>query len=124
MSTFQFTPKGVADKLTELYALPDHLLNVQANAIKTDFKKWMKENFHLNAHQETHLHGTNDRAASDYGALCAICFSYRLPISLVQPEPLPGYAKWVVASSTIGIEANGSGQADAKGEVIFTIAYR
>lgn len=126
MKQFPFTPKGVEDKLNELYALSDSALDLQADAIETNFKLWIAQNFLLNPAQATFLTGIDDPAARYYGQQCSICFQHRLDIVLIYPLPPinPGYAKWPVSSNTIKIEVDDTGQVIASGVLTFTMTYR
>ncbi len=48
MPQVPLTPTGVQQKITELYALSDPQLAVQAGLIRSDFRQWVKDNFSLN----------------------------------------------------------------------------
>ena len=126
MTQSPFTPKDVADKLNELYALSDTALALQADAVETNFKLWFTQNFLLSSAQLTFLAGIDDPAARYYGQQCSICFQHRLDIELIYPDPptSPGYAKWPVSSNTIKIEVDGTGQVIASGKLTFTITYK
>lgn len=126
MSLFPFTPEGVEDKLDELYALSDTALAVEAEAIRVNFRKWIRDNFVLSANQANFLTNINDDAAQYYGQECSFCFLNRLDIILVYPDPptTPGYAKWPVSSNDIEVETDGTGQLAVSGSLTFTMTYK
>lgn len=125
MSSFPMTAQGVQDKLTELYALSDSALAVQANNIRTDFKLWVANAFSLSTAQQTYLTNMDLTASTYYGRQCSICFTYRLPITLVYPPPPGlGYTKWTVTEDKIVFESDGSGAVMVTGSFKFVMDYR
>lgn len=123
---FPFSPKGVQDKLTELYALTDNDLAQQATAIKTNFTQWILANFSFGPAQVIYINNLNVNVAEYYGVQCALCFTNRLPIILIYPAPPSdaGYAKWSVSDDGLHVEANGLGQASVSGSLTFSIVYK
>lgn len=124
MTLYPFTPSGVQDKLTQLYALPDELLSIEANEIELDFVDWMKDNFDLSTDQQDFLDNINEDAINYYGSQCALCFRHRLEIILIYPNPVPGYAKYPETTNTIKVVTDENGNIEVTGSLTFTMTYR
>lgn len=126
MTPFPFSALGVEKMLTQLYALPDNYLSAQAEAIKLDFKRWMKERFILTENQLHFLKGISNEVSLSYGEQCSFCFLHRLDIKLVSPVSPegPGISKWITSESTIAVKTNGTGESVVSGGLTFTISYR
>ena len=120
-----FTPQGVEDKLVVLYALPDGDLAIEAAAIKTNFKDWVKNNFTLSTAQVGYIDDIDTKTSEYYGEQCSFCFTNRLDIILIYPEPPepPGYAKWTGSSNNIEVKTDGAGNNVVAGSFTFTISY-
>jgi len=123
MSLAPFTSAGVKQKTTELYALSDAALAVEANSVKTDFRLWMTNNFILDSTQTTYLNNLSDDATNYLGGQSAFCFVNRLPIILIEGTPAPGLTKWVHTENTAKIAANDNGDFSAEGTFIIKIVY-
>lgn len=126
MPLFPFSPQGVQDLLAQLYALPDPDLAIEANAISSDFKLWIANNFILSAGQLTYLNGMSSSVTDYYGQLCSFCFDNRLDILLDYPDKPenPSYSKWNTSTNTITVEADGTGQSKVFGELTFSLVYQ
>ncbi|SHL80824.1 hypothetical protein [Chryseobacterium polytrichastri] len=126
MQLFPFSPLGVENILTQLYALSDTDLFIQAEFVKKDFKRWIKDRFILTDHQVSFLEGINEKVSVNYGEQCSFCFTHRLEIKLISlPLPeVPGYAKWIYAENTIAVKADGTGESIISGMLTFTVSYR
>lgn len=123
--SYPLTPNGVSQLLTDLYALPSSQLLVQATAVKTNFKKFVADNFILTNDQKVYLTGLNDRAAEYFGDQCWFCFLYKLNITFVYPDPpSPAYSKYVESKSTAKQTTGLVGEPTATGELTFTIIYK
>ncbi len=121
---YALTPNGVAQLLSDLYKLPSAELLAKATAVKTDFKRFVTDNFTLSDAQKTYLAGLNDQAAECFGDQCWFCFLYKLKITLVYPDPpTPAYSKYVESKSNAKVKAGIVGEPEATGELIFTITY-
>lgn len=125
MPLFPFSPEGVQDLLTQLYALPDPDLALEATAISTDFKLWIAANFVLSADQLSYLNAISGSVTNYYGQQCSFCFENRLEIILNYPDKPdnPSYSKWNASTNTILVEADGSGQSKISGELTFSLTY-
>lgn len=123
MTLYPFTPAGVQDKLTQLYALSDELLYIEASEIEVGFVDWMNDNFDLSNEQKEFLDNINEEAINYYGSQSALCFRHRLDIVLIYPNPVPGYAKYPETSNNIKIVVNDSGDMSVTGSLTFTMTY-
>ncbi|PIF45354.1 hypothetical protein CLU96_2356 [Chryseobacterium sp. 52] len=125
MQLFPLTPVGVEDKLNELYSLPEADVLVQAEAIRLDFKNWMKDSFILSNNQMLFLEGINDAVALYYGQQCSFCFIHTLDIRLIYPDPPENlrYAKWTGLANDLEVKGNGMGETDISGTLTFTMSY-
>lgn len=122
---YALTPTGVAQLLTDLYALSPSQLLVQATAVKANFKKFVADNFRLSTDQKTYLTGLNDQATQYFGDQCWFCFLYKLNITFVYPDPpTPAYSKYVESKSTAKLATGLVGEPTATGELTFTIIYK
>ena len=123
---YPFTPKGVQDMLMALYALPDSELQVEANAIKNDFRLWVKNHFSLTTDQKRYLDSMPNQSTQYFGDQCWFCFLYRLNINLVYPAPPAptGLGKWAESTSSATCTTNDDGGVEATGELTFTMIYR
>ncbi len=125
MPLFPFSPQGVQDLLTELYALPDPDLAIEGDAIASDFKSWIAANFDLTTEQLSYLDAMDDNATDYYGQQCSFCFGNRLEIVLDYAEKPsnPSYSKWNTSTNSISVQADGTGQSKVSGELVFSLAY-
>ncbi|WP_461791360.1 hypothetical protein [Pedobacter sp.] len=111
--------------IADLYALPPARLAAQATAVKTDFKKFVTDNFTLTNDQKVYLNGLNGQVAQYFGDQCWFCFLYQLNITLVYPDsPSPAYAKYVESKSTAKLTTGLVGDPTATGELTFTMIYK
>lgn len=83
-----FTPAGVDDKIEELYALSDALLQEQAEAAKTDFPGWLNDNFSFTDDQAGYLADIDPAFTDALGYQFSLAIGSRLPVSLIQPTPI------------------------------------
>lgn len=126
MQLFPFSEVGVEDMLTQLYALPDAALFIQAETIKLGFKLWIKDHFALTENQIRFLTSMSHEVSRSYAEQCSFCFLHRLDIKLVSPLPpeTQGYAKWIGSGSTIAVKTDGAGESVISGTLTFTISYQ
>ena len=121
---YALTPNGVAQLLTDLYALSPSQLLLQATAVKADFKKFVADNFTLSTDQKEYLNGLNNQAAEYFGDQCWFCFQYKLKVTLVYPDPpTAAYSKYVETKSTAKLKVGRVGEPIATGELTFTMTY-
>lgn len=125
MPLFPFTSQGVEDLLDQLYALPNSKLAEEATAISTNFKAWVATKFSLTTAQLAYLDDMDETATDYYGLQCGFCFENRLQIILNYPEKPqnPSYTKWNTSTNNIMVQADGNGQSNISGEMVFTLTY-
>ncbi len=76
------TPTGVQDKQDELYLLADPALQIEAEAVRTDFRGWMDDNFDLTPSQVTYLDNLPDDFVHPLSCNTSAAIEFRLPITL------------------------------------------
>ncbi len=82
MQKVPFTPEGVSAKTTELYALTDQELYLEARAVGTDFKSWFRNNFLLEPSQEEYLDEVPVSMLLFWGYLIGSAFIGRRPVAM------------------------------------------
>ncbi|MGE8426310.1 MAG: hypothetical protein ACN6O7_00470 [Sphingobacterium sp.] len=125
MEKVTFTPDGFNDLQTALYALTNAELEIEANAVFTDYISWVKDHIILNTAQVNYLEGLDTVFIAQLASRASIAFLNRLPLNLILPpgyDPsLPTVGKWFLDGSTIQV-LNSPGQAvTATGELIYEI---
>ena len=121
MTKAPFTPAGVQQKLSELYALADSDLATQANLLQSDFRQWVKDNFTLDSAQSTYLDGMDDRWIKQAASQSAFAVQNRLPINLTTEPPQP--ASKLVRTTSHLIAENGPNGFVPSGSLTFEILY-
>jgi hypothetical protein len=84
MKKFSFDEPGVQLLLAELYQLPDDQLNKEADALKTDYRKWVENHFLLATSQLSFLKKIDDRFINEAALYTSSFLIARLPITLVK----------------------------------------
>jgi hypothetical protein len=82
------TPTGLADKLDELYLLTDPELQIEAQAIRADFRPWMNLNFDLTPGQVNNLDNLPDDFVHALACNASSAVAFRLPITLSILNPV------------------------------------
>jgi|GEM_PF-541420 len=95
MAIQPFTPAGLTAKLTELYALSDSALLLEAQLASTSLVAWFDANFSLTTEQDAYL---ADMSAADhltFGCLLAAALITRSPIVMgaIPANPIPRRTK-------------------------------
>lgn len=96
---------GVNQKLQELYDLSDALLEVEADAIRTDIIDWIDNNFNVTPDQESFLLSINNKAKAYLADTCSVAVRNRIPINF-EPLPESTNAQQVRASKRVDITNN------------------
>lgn len=123
MSMYPFTPTGVADFLSNIYALSNHDLALEADAIWNDFPGYVSGHFTLDTEQSTFLGNLPEEATEYLGERCSFCFIHRLHIILIKPEPpVTGYSKIVETEDKTQTETSG-GTFNVSGSFEIHIVY-
>lgn len=122
MAKQPFTPAGVQAKQTELYALPDNQLLVQADLIRSDLRQWTKDNFILDAAQTTYLDAIDAEWISFSGALTGLAVEYRRPIILTIIGPVSA-SKLIRTPNDLVATTSASG-ITVDGTLTFEIEYQ
>ncbi|TCC88643.1 hypothetical protein EZ428_18575 [Pedobacter frigiditerrae] len=90
MNKFPFTSAGLTDLLTQLFALPDAELQVQADAIGNDFRGFTVEHFELSATQVNFLNSLDERFVTTAARDCKDFVQRRKMIGLIKEETPAG----------------------------------
>lgn len=127
LSQYNFTPGGVQQWQTALYALPDHEIGQEALAAKSDFAAWLPVRFSLTADQLGYLKGIDPDLLEHWGDSVSFFIGHRQEIGLVKPEApsTPSQRSWkrVTSEDTTQSGTPSSKASSATGKLIFTIAY-
>ena len=86
MQKVPFTPEGVSDLLSQIYALPDPQVQQEAAACAANFRLWMQNNFILEDSQLAFLTQIDDQFIATAASEMQYFISGRLPISLIKEE--------------------------------------
>lgn len=124
---YPLTPQGVADQLAAIYSLSSTDLTIQANAIKSDWRKWVIDHFSLSNAEKTCVNNISDRSATYFGDQCWIYFLNKGHISLedYSAPPAPsGYGKFVESTSSTKYSISTSGDSTMTGELKFSVTYK
>lgn len=117
-----FTPQGFKDLEVQLYALDDHALQAEANAVLADYVDWATGHIELTAEQIAYLQGLDTTFIASLAANAAIAFINRLPLNLLHPESdghSPQRGKWFLDRSTIAASDSPGKTVQATGELIY-----
>lgn len=126
MTQVPFTPEGVTQKTTELYALPDAELQQQANLVRSDFKSWMQENFQLTTSQITYLNGIHAHVVRYLSCKTAIAMENRLSIRLTvsgEDDGTGGKSKLIRDYDETTVTYSETGSSAITGTLDFEISY-
>lgn len=86
MSKFPLTTAGVQDLINQLYALPQPELQIEANAVGSDFRLWVKTHFDLSATQEEYLEKIDQQWIDDASYSTKRFLENRLNIEFYKDE--------------------------------------
>jgi hypothetical protein len=127
MEKYPFTPAGVQDMQTALYALSDPQLELEAEVIENDFAAWVSDTFDLDSTQLSFLGNLNGDFLNSCGLRTALAVRHRLPIYLVEAEQQNAHRlnseKTIRKCDRIDENGNGSGQYTATGSLTYKIEY-
>lgn len=87
MEKFPFSPQGLTDLQTMLFALPDSELQQQADLIGNDFRAFLAAHFELNPSQLTFLVDMDQDFILDAASSSKSFIERRLMITLLKAEP-------------------------------------
>ena len=120
-----FNSAGVQAKTAELYALPDQMLLVEANAVRADLRAWLNVNFILSTAEVNYIAAMNQQFIDYIASSVGLAFQFRLNVSLIAPTPLPPpiISKMVELEPKLTPVYNEIDGVTAAGEVIITITY-
>ncbi|MBS1525532.1 MAG: hypothetical protein JST19_07775 [Bacteroidetes bacterium] len=122
MTPQPFTPAGVAAMQAELNALPAADLEVQANAMRSDLRTWVSDNFTLTTDQSTYLTGMDSRFFDYAGPVTAFAILNGRPITVNFPAGPPTTFKLIHVSDDM-VVTNSPDGFSATGGVTFSIIY-
>ncbi len=123
---FDFTPEGVQQWQTGLYASPDAVVKQEADAAGTDLVGWLPVRFSLNEDQLDFLQGIDPDLTQHWAESLAYFITNRLRIVLVKPTaPLAARSWKRVTSEDVSAAQQGQSKLAEGSETVltFTIAY-
>jgi hypothetical protein len=125
MAQEPLTPTGIATKQSDLYALSNNNLQLQVDAIKANFRAWLKTNFIFSAAQETYLDGMDDDFIEFSAIQTGHAVKNRLTITFSAPNPLPpiSISKMVSVTDTFLTRYSHISGLSVSGTLTFTLAY-
>ena len=128
MAQQPLTPAGVQQKKTDLYALSDSQLITQANLIKSDLRTWLKNNFVLDASQQSYLTGMDEQWIQLAACQTSCAVRNRLPVQFTIPNPPPvppqPASKIIRHWHTIVTDYSPNGGFVANGTLYFEMIYQ
>jgi len=83
---FPFTPEGVDDMLSTLYAEDDAVIETEAVAVEQNFNPWMEDNFELTSEQVDYMNSLGPIFSEQTGLHLAHAFRHRLPVTLTKGD--------------------------------------
>jgi hypothetical protein len=83
-----FTPIGLQDLLTELYALSDIALAMEAANLAADLRTWLQDKFILSPSQVLYILAVDNRQIAATANEAQYFIARRLPIVLIKDDPL------------------------------------
>lgn len=86
MLKLPFTPQGVQDLLSQIYALPDIQLQNESAAAAANFRLWISSNFLLEASQQIYLEAIDDQFIASAATEVSYFIQNRYPIELIKEE--------------------------------------
>ncbi|MCX3265635.1 hypothetical protein [Pedobacter agri] len=86
MEKLPFSPQGVQDLLSQIYALPQAQLRQEAAAASANFRLWLSENFELTTTQLAYLESIDNAFIAIAAAEVNFFITGRLPIILIKEE--------------------------------------
>ena len=87
MEKFPFSPTGLNDLLTGLFALEDQELQQQADQVGNNFRTFVAEHFELSASQLLFLAAMDENFISDAASSSKSFVERRLMIGLIKANP-------------------------------------
>lgn len=109
MAKQPFTNDGVQQKLAELSRLSDTDLTTQTQAISSNFRTWMTDNFSLTSDQDAYLKGLDDAFVGSLGRSMSNALISRVPISFKKDEVPSGASKFIRSRDSITAVHNTNG---------------
>lgn len=121
-----FTNAGFQALQNELYQLPDHELQLQANLVLNDFMPWLELHFELSVSQLAFLDQIDPRMKYSLTHNTSFAIANRAPIILIKPEAsLRTEAKErKIIRDNVTITSSSDDDFELDGELIITIEYQ
>lgn len=119
-----FSQPGFELLQTELYALDDVLLQLEADAIAINFKAWMNQHFELSVKQLTFLNLIDQKAVYFLEMQTSFAVANRLPITLQKTEDDDEKTgKVIKPKSKFTVTADSAGKLSVEGDLEIQIYY-
>jgi len=83
---FPFTPVGVNEKVSSLYAEDNAIVEAEAFAVEQNLNLWMEDNFILTSEQLDYMDSLGPVFSEQTGEHLAYAFRHRLPVTLTKGD--------------------------------------
>lgn len=129
MEKVEFSQLGFKHLESQLYALDNNALTVEAQAVLSDYINWVNNHVILTTQQVSYLQDLDPLFIASLASNAAVAFINRLPLNLVLPDDYSavkagdGRGKWFLDSSTIVASGLPGEPVTATGELIYEFRY-
>lgn len=127
MEKYPFTPSGVEQWQTELYAKPDAVVALEAAAVSASLYDWLPDRFSLSHEQVNYLNAVDSGLAAVWSTELAYAIIHRVSVVLDKPtEPNPISVKGVkliLSDAEWEWVESQTKQGKSSGKLTFTISY-
>jgi len=99
MAKQSLTTSGVANKQEELFALEQHHLDIEAQALITDFRVWISNHFELSSSEQGYLASADQNFIRLLSSVVFVGVRNRLPIVFSKTPITLGVKRFETTSS-------------------------
>src|SRR5690554_889841 len=122
MAKVPLTTDGVQMKATELFALDQLDLDVEAYALATDFREWIDTNFELSTDELEYLESADEDFIRMISSVVFVCVRNRLPIDFAK-SPITLAAKRFETKATFDFDYQWGGTVEKATDVKLDVVY-
>lgn len=99
MEKVPLTASGVQTKQAELFALDQTRLDLEANALVTDFRSWITKHFELGVNEQNYLASANEDFIRLLSSIVFVGVRNRLPIDFIKSPVIKAVKRFDVKSA-------------------------